>query len=398
MCEGENGYQLVTFWRDEAGRLKRAALQRGLRIRLGLRFWVTALVLLGSPHAAHAHLMPEHQGTVHLVGKLAYVVISLPMSAFPGLDDNGDGKSATAELQRHAADVRQRFESGLQLQDVGLQTHGVAQWKEFLLLPPAQEDGKDSYFLALGVAEFAQAPSRFSMSGTLLASTNAGSDTLKITATRSSPGQADVVDVGFLSNTHPTFTFFAPAPAVVLRFAQWGLEHILRGADHLVFLVALLAGGMTVRRWAVLLTAFTLAHGITFALASLGWIGAPARLVEPLIALSIVGVAGLNLAGVRMRLRGEAALVVGVGLVHGLGFASAMGGQGISTMHPVWSVLGFNAGVEVGQLLVAAVLFTATTIVRRQLGMLQANRLAVALSVISLAMGIYWLVERILGS
>jgi hypothetical protein len=357
-----------------------------------------AAVLLGSLHTAHAHLMPERQGTVHLVGKLAYVVISLPMSAFPGIDDNGDGLSATDELERHEADIRQRIESGLQLIDADRQTQGRARWREFLLLPPSQEDAKDSYFLALAVTEFAVVPTRFSMGGTLLASTSAGRDTLKITATRSTPGQADLVDVGLLSNAHPTFNFFAPAPEVVLRFSQSGLEHILRGADHIVFLIALLAGGITVRRWVVLLTGFTLAHGVTFALASLGWVGAPARLVEPLIALSIVGVAGLHLAGVRMRLRGEAALIVGVGLVHGLGFASVMGGQGISTMYPVWSVLGFNAGVEVGQVLIAAVLFAVTNIVRRQLGMLQADRLAVALSVISLAMGIYWLVERILGS
>ncbi len=358
---------------------------------------VVLLLWLGLLPCAHAHLMPARQGSVHLVGNLAYVVLALPLSAFPGADNNGDGLIDIDEMQRNSASMRQRIQEGLQLQNILGAQQNLAQWKEMLLLLPSQEKTGDNYFLAMGVAEFEAAPDQFSLGGELLNSAFAGSDTLKITATCSRPGHADVTDVGLLSQSYSSFTFFAPASEVVLRFAEWGLEHIAEGADHIVFLIALLAGGIAVRRWAVLLSTFTVAHGVTFALTCGGWIGAPAQLVEPLIALSIVGVAALNLAGVRMRLGHEAALVMVVGLVHGLGFASAMGGRGLSAMHPVWSVLGFNAGVEAGQALIALALFAATTGIQRWLGASNARRFGGALSVLSFAMGSYWLVDRALG-
>jgi hydrogenase/urease accessory protein HupE len=372
-------------------------LAAALRVLRSPHRWLAVLTLMAPLQAANAHLMPERQGTVHLVDKRAYVVLALPVSAFPGLDDNGDGLSAASELQRHEADIRQRIVSGLQLRDADLQTQGLAHWKEVLFLLPSQEDAKDNYFLMMGVAEFAAAPQRFCIGGPLLDSTSAGRDTLKITATRTLPGQIEVTDIGLLSDAHPSFTFFAPATDVVMRFAGLGLEHILEGLDHVLFLIALLACGMAVCRWAVLLTCFTFAHGITFAMASLGWVTATTRVVEPLIALSIVGVAGLHLAGVQMRLRVEAALVVVVGLVHGLGFASALGGQGLSTMYPVWSVLGFNAGVEAAQVLIALVLFVALSATTRLVGKLRALQVGRGVSALAVAMGSYWLVDRLLN-
>eukprot|EP00873_Tetraselmis_striata_P011216 jgi/Tetstr1/431480/TSEL_002132.t1 len=134
-----------------------------------------------------------------------------------------------------------------------------------------------------------------------------------------------------------------------------GVEHILLGIDHLLFVLALLLLVDGRRRLVETVTAFTLAHSITLTGATLGLISAPPRLVEVLIALSIVFVAG----EVIHRLRGQNTLTVRkpwliaflFGLLHGFGFAGALREIGIPENAVPSALLFFNVGVELGQLL-----------------------------------------------
>jgi hydrogenase/urease accessory protein HupE len=145
------------------------------------------------------------------------------------------------------------------------------------------------------------------------------------------------------------------------RYLRLGIEHILTGADHLLFLAGLLVMCRRLRTVAILVTCFTLAHSLTLALASLDVVELSGRIVEPLIAASIV------LVGVENLVRGaepdgpwiERRLVAfAFGLVHGLGFASALRGTGLGSYGTsvVAPLIAFNLGVELGQLLVAAAL------------------------------------------
>ena len=139
-------------------------------------------------------------------------------------------------------------------------------------------------------------------------------------------------------------------------FLKLGVEHILTGYDHLLFLFGLLVACRRFSTAAKIITCFTLAHSLTLALAALDVVQLPARVVEPLIAASIVFVAVENIVR-----RGEPgwrwALTFTLGLVHGFGFAGALkeaglGAGGSALLVPLFS---FNLGVELGQAGVAAV-------------------------------------------
>lgn len=133
-------------------------------------------------------------------------------------------------------------------------------------------------------------------------------------------------------------------------FFEMGVEHILSGWDHLLFLIALLVGVRSARSLALVVTAFTLAHSVTLALAALDLVSLPSSFVEIAIALSIVYVAAENLMKLGKRSLWVEALVFG--LLHGLGFAGFLSDALRREDELLLPLVGFNLGVEAGQLLV----------------------------------------------
>jgi hypothetical protein len=174
-------------------------------------------------------------------------------------------------------------------------------------------------------------------------------------------------------------------------FLWLGIEHILRGYDHLLFLAALLVRGGGL--WALLriVTAFTLAHSVTLALAVLGLVAIPARVVEPVIALSIVWVSVENVffRGAPSR-RWLVSFVFG--LIHGFGFASALGDLALPRWSLAMALLGFNVGVEAGQALVIGVVLPLLLWMRPHPWEPQVAR---AVSLALALVGTVWLVERL---
>jgi hypothetical protein len=176
------------------------------------------------------------------------------------------------------------------------------------------------------------------------------------------------------------------------RFVGLGVEHILNGIDHVLFLVVLLLGARSFRSVIKLATAFTIAHSLTLALAALGWVRVPPEVVEPLIALSIAYVAVENIVGGETRHR--LAVVFGFGLLHGLGFAGTLsftedlGGRLLS------SLFSFNLGIELGQALIVAALFPLLVLVRR----VQWSPLAHAgAAAVAAGFGLLWFFERLMA-
>jgi HupE / UreJ protein len=148
-----------------------------------------------------------------------------------------------------------------------------------------------------------------------------------------------------------------------LSFVLLGVQHILSGYDHLLFLFGLLLRGGGWVALAKIITAFTLAHSVTLALAVLDVVVLPDRLVEAVIALSIACVAAENLVA-RPVVSRRWLVSFCFGLVHGFGFSSALRELGLPTHGLVLSLFGFNAGVELGQGLVVAVALPALALVR----------------------------------
>lgn len=185
---------------------------------------------------------------------------------------------------------------------------------------------------------------------------------------------------------------------VAWSYLVLGIEHILGGVDHLLFVLALLLIVRGGRRILVTITAFTAAHSITLVAATLGWVHVPGPPVEAMIALSIVFVAAEVIHGIRGRrgLTARAPWVVAFsfGLLHGFGFAGALAEVGLpQTAIPV-ALLMFNVGVEVGQLLfVAAALALRALLVRLPVARPAWTPYLVPYAIGSVAM--FWVVERI---
>ncbi len=181
-------------------------------------------------------------------------------------------------------------------------------------------------------------------------------------------------------------------------FAEYiviGFEHIIPlGLDHILFVVGiyLLSQAWRALLWQV--SAFTLAHTITLALATLGFVSVSPAIVEPLIALSIAYVAIENLFHQRLN-RGRIALIFGFGLLHGLGFAGVLGEIGLSDEAFIPSLIAFNIGVELGQL---AVLALMTLLLGFWLGNSKhwERWVRIPLSLAIGLIGVYWFFERIL--
>jgi hydrogenase/urease accessory protein HupE len=181
--------------------------------------------------------------------------------------------------------------------------------------------------------------------------------------------------------------------AVIRKFVPAGVHHILIGPDHLLFLIGLLLLGGAIRRLLVVVTAFTVGHSLTLALAALDLVSPPPGLVEPAIALSIVYVGADNLLVREGRdMRGWIALAFG--FIHGFGFASVLRDMGLPSRAFGWSLLSFNLGVEIGQLFVVIAVASALAALRAR-SEVAGRRLALAGSVVVIAAGGFWFVQRV---
>jgi len=179
-------------------------------------------------------------------------------------------------------------------------------------------------------------------------------------------------------------------------FLALGIKHILTGYDHLLFLFSLLVVSRGCLSTLRVITCFTVAHSITLALATLGWVQIPGRIVEPLIAASIIYVGVENLVRGEAP-RGRGLLTFAFGLVHGLGFASVLRELGVATSPGgvVMPLFSFNLGVELGQLLIAVVALPMIWELARR--PLMARRcIPVSSALVALAGG-YWLVQRLVA-
>ncbi len=204
--------------------------------------------------------------------------------------------------------------------------------------------------------------------------------------------QDDQVSISFAANAGETNT----SPSLFASFSDFfklGIEHIVTGYDHLLFLFALLA--VTHSFWPALkiITFFTIAHSITLALAGLNLVEIPSSFVEPFIAATIVYV------GVENIIRGDHPkgrhwLTFGFGLIHGFGFASVLREMEISSSGTgiLLPLLSFNLGIETGQIAVASIVLPMIWWLNNKVEI--ADKFLRGCSIIVSLMGFYWFLER----
>jgi hydrogenase/urease accessory protein HupE len=188
--------------------------------------------------------------------------------------------------------------------------------------------------------------------------------------------------------------------AVAWQYLQLGVEHILSGFDHLLFVLALLLIVQGWRRLLATVTAFTLAHSITLAAATLGFVRVAGPPVEATIALSIVFLASelikVNRGQPSLTARAPWLVAFAFGLLHGFGFAGALANVGLPRAEIPWALLTFNLGVELGQIVFVFMALAAVWL----LGRIRKDWPSWAAQVPAYGIGTlaaFWLVERLYG-
>jgi len=292
-----------------------------------------------------------------------------------------------AEMEREFAVFQAEFVQGVELTGDGVRLQPEVQG----LLVPAAGDiqlARDSVItlkgqLPVGVQTLTwRWDERF---GANVVRVDAGDERELYTAYLQPGTGSDVIDLRGVATQSPW--------AIFGNYLVIGFEHIVpKGADHILFVVGLylLSPSWRVLLWQV--TAFTLAHTITLALSTLGWVQIPSTIVEPLIAASIVYVCVENLFHQSLT-RWRPLVVFGFGLLHGLGFASVLTDIGLSPGHFVTGLIAFNLGVELGQLTVLAVCFMLIGLWFRHRPWYR-RVIAIPASLAIALVGSYWLVER----
>ena len=173
-------------------------------------------------------------------------------------------------------------------------------------------------------------------------------------------------------------------------FFVLGMNHILSGYDHLLFLFSLLIARQTFKQYATMITAFTIAHSLTLTLTVLGMIHVPANIVEPAIALSICYVALDNI--LRANVSHRWVLTFVFGLIHGMGFADILKEMNIPKKDLAVDLINFNLGIETVQITIVAILLPLLYLLHRWKS---SRRVVIASSAVTLVLGGIWLIQRL---
>lgn len=337
-----------------------------------------AFVLCLVATVSDAHLMPAQQGTVNLQGKAAFVVLAVPVSTMPQFDDNRDGRFSAQEMATHRDGIEAQVQAGFQLfdaaQSLQLDFIQVSQEQHELVDASGSADAEllasagARHFLVLMKWSWTRETPRLHLQLNLFGKEGFEQQfSIKILRDKQT-------EVAVLTPHHPDHVFFRGSAEIFQDYVVLGVEHILTGWDHLLFLFTLIIATQAARSWRywlAVLSSFTVAHSVTLGLSLFGVVQPPVMAVEALIMLSISLMAALNLLPV-LRARSvststssQAAIVFVCGLLHGFGFAAAMSAMGLHANYRSLSLLAFNVGIELGQIaFLVAVLICAALFVR----------------------------------
>lgn len=361
-------------------------------------FWLSALLFMANPAWAHkpsdSYLHIE-LGKIELSGRWDIAVRDLEYAI--GIDANGDGEITWGELKTRRPAVEAYALSRLKIERGG--SDCALSKQDFLL--DRHSDG--AYAVLMFAARCASSAQALTVDYKLLF-------------------DVDPQHKGLAGVTHgrhtSTLIFEAGKPRQTLdlaaaspwsqfgRFIYQGAWHIWLGFDHVLFLLALLLPSVLRRQnntWQAadnrrsvfidvlkIVTAFTIAHSITLSLAALDIADVPIRVIESLIAVSVILAALNNVFPLFTQHRTKIAFAFG--LLHGFGFASVLADLGLTKSTLVRSLLGFNLGVELGQVLIVAILLPISYRLRitrfYQRGVLRTGSLLIA------ALATVWLLQR----
>jgi hydrogenase/urease accessory protein HupE len=354
-------------------------------------FIIACLCVFCTTRTGLAHLLPKQNATLHIVGEVAYFVVSVPVSAFVNIDDDSNGLLSLHEIQRHSEDIKRQFSEGFEFTDQGLDGTVVVSW----VSPPHTDGTLDDvdYVVVLHALKFSSPLKHPTLKLSLFGKK---SDEAQITISARSDHSSEFA---VLTSSRPYHQFFKGNISLLIDFLFIGIEHIWTGFDHLLFLLTIVVVNKGWKYWLSLVTTFTIAHSITIALSAFDVLHLSSGLVEPAIAASISLMAVCNICNYKLRvaegMRTAILIVFACGLLHGFGFASAVGEIMLNSGNRVITIAGFNLGIESGQFLflglVSVVLFSLRKLVDSRI----ANGAPLATSLVAAVLGVVMFLQRL---
>ena len=345
--------------------------------------WVF-LMLLGGGFNAQAHLVSAGFATISVNPERSVLLIGVPVSFFKGIDQNQDGLLQPDEIKANRLQIIEQLSQAFKL-SIGNSSGEIIDDQLMTSIKADQKEGAPQIEWLRHLKFQADA---MNLPIQLTLDEKQVSTEYVFQVKRMAEEE-----VAVLGPSQPRHLFFKDQWGTLQSFFVEGWQHIVLGYDHIIFILSLLVAAISMRRWLWVLSSFTIAHGVTYSLVTLGWVQVKPEWIEPIIALTIVLTTASSLLKLHWSLRTETTLVFGLGLFHGLGFASAMANQLVTVRFPVATVLGFNLGVEVGQLFIALTLGLLFVSLKNSAKWTEPTQLGILW--LCFALGGFWLFERI---
>lgn len=375
------------------------------RWRFFLTLFMALLVLLSFEHRADAHAYSSTYSTLELYKsktELTYALDDLSVIELVGGDTNHDGTLDSEEFAAVDQKLLEILQSNLALKINGesaawSQVESLIMYRKKAILKASFPSVAASQSILLTDQLYKGTASNYVNLMTIYYGAQKSTAAL---SGNNRTWEMQMTDNDFASlqsgdelpqQQQPEETTLSSAMSGWLSFFKLGMNHILSGYDHLLFLFSLLIARQTFKQYAGTITAFTIAHSITLALTVTGVIHIPSYIVEPAIALSICYVALDNL--IRKKVSYRWVLTFIFGLIHGMGFADILKEMNIPKSELAVDLISFNVGIETVQVIIVALVLPALALLYRWK---HSRHVVVACSAAALMLGGLWLVERIL--
>ncbi len=341
-----------------------------------LLFMLLLMLSVWSIPTAQAHLMVAQRGSINFVDSGAFMVLSLPVSAFKAIDNNANNRLSVTEFDQHQDAIK-----AMVIENVILQNKLQHLPLQGLMISPSWPEDKQSQILADqivvmgrfnlasdGTAESTTLNKDYRFSINLFGQKNSERQ-FQITVTHANSENSQLL---LLSPKNNASAISPSETELFFNYFKLGLLHVVKGWDHILFLLLALAVSLHWRHVASTLTLFTIGHAISLYFSVTGVISVPAYLLEPTIIATIVAIAFFDYYRRNSRrilsARLRHALVFGCALIHGLGFASALVELGFNKAQLLPGLLGFNLGIELSQLSIALLLILFYQLIGPYLG------------------------------
>ena len=340
-------------------------------------------VFLLTHSESSAHLILAGYGSVNINDNKISILIGIPMKAFDHIDLSQNNVLSQQSIEAHKSEILESLNSRI----------------KFTFNAPLEVISDDIIFSPPSPGD--QIPPQLEWLRQIKLKGPLPSKQIDIELNTKALGQKYIFqlkmgtdqEIAVITDEEPKHQFFKDQWGTLHSFFLEGLSHILSGFDHLVFLLVLLIPRINIKRWLLVLSSFTVAHGLTYGLARQGFLSVAPTLVESIIALTIVITSMIEIQHIKPKLWQECLMVFAFGLFHGLGFASAMSTMTNESRFPLISIFGFNLGIEFGQLITALSVFLILSALKYVPFIY--NHTPRVISICSGLIGSYWLIERL---